>query len=84
AISSAFTLEDVPFVLRMVVQSILQGSPVDLAKEGERLSGIVHTMFPPEQQASTWDHLDERCPACNEAVPLTNIITAECPNKHIW
>uniref|UniRef100_A0A0W0F4A6 Transcription factor IIIC 90kDa subunit N-terminal domain-containing protein n=1 Tax=Moniliophthora roreri TaxID=221103 RepID=A0A0W0F4A6_MONRR len=84
AISSAFTLEDVPFVLRMVVQSVLQGSPADLAKEGERLSGIVHAMFPPEQQASTWDHLDERCPACNKAIPLTNIITAECPNKHIW
>ncbi|KAK7056379.1 hypothetical protein VNI00_002933 [Paramarasmius palmivorus] len=84
AVSAAFTLEEVPFVLRMVVQSVLQGSPEDLAKEGEHLSAIVHAMFPVEQQASTWDHLEEHCPACDVSIPLTNIITAECPNKHIW
>ncbi|KAJ8085355.1 hypothetical protein PM082_011017 [Marasmius tenuissimus] len=80
AVTSAFTIDDVPFVLRMVVQSLLPGAPPELSAEGENLSTIVHAMF--DDQAT--GGLNELCPACHVQVPLENIVNAKCSNGHVW
>ncbi|KAJ8093131.1 hypothetical protein PM082_020616 [Marasmius tenuissimus] len=80
AVASAFTIDDVPFVLRMVVQSLLPGAPPELSAEGENLSTVVHAMF--DDQAT--GGLNELCPACHVQVPLENIVNAKCSNGHVW
>ncbi|KAL0572279.1 hypothetical protein V5O48_009681 [Marasmius crinis-equi] len=76
----AFTVDDVPFVLRMVVQSLLPGAPSELSAEGETLSTLVHAMFDDQVTGG----LNELCPACHVQVPLDNIVNAKCSNGHVW
>ncbi|KAG7094041.1 hypothetical protein E1B28_007662 [Marasmius oreades] len=79
-VAPAFTVDDIPFVLRMVVQSLLPGALPELSAEGERLSTIVHSMF----DGQLTDGLHELCPACHVEVPLENIVNARCSNGHVW
>ncbi|KIK63290.1 hypothetical protein GYMLUDRAFT_196921 [Collybiopsis luxurians FD-317 M1] len=81
AVAPAFTSEDVPFVLRLVVQSLLPGTPVNLSEEGRKLSEITKQITP---MGEPNNHLNERCPACGLEVPLEDIISAVCPNGHTW
>ena len=79
-----------PFVSRMVVQSLLPGSPPDLSEEGRNLSNLVQHLV--ETGISTKDtpsfdiasQLSEVCPACGVQVPLKDITTAVCGNGHSW
>ncbi|KAK1231489.1 hypothetical protein PQX77_005400 [Marasmius sp. AFHP31] len=73
-------VDDVPFVLRMVVRSLLPGAPPELSAEGENLSTIVHRMF--NDQAT--GGLNELCPACHIQVSWENIVNAKCLNGHVW
>jgi len=73
---------DIPFVLRIIVQSLLPNSPPDLSIEAERLSELVHSAMPPGVSMS-YD-LNERCPACNAEVPLQDVTSAVCSNGHAW
>ncbi|KAJ6551185.1 putative zinc-finger of transcription factor IIIC complex-domain-containing protein [Mycena capillaripes] len=79
---NCLTPNDVPFVLRMVVQSLLPGSPTDLTAEGENLSNVLHSVVPAE--ADVFMGLNESCPACKAEVPLQDITSAVCPNGHSW
>jgi len=72
---------DIPFVLREVVQSLLPGSPQDLADEAQALSDTLTTAFAIDP-ATTGLH--EFCPACHAEVPLQDITHATCPNGHTW
>lgn len=74
---------DVPFVLRMVVQSLLPGSPPDLTAEGQSLSDSLHTVVPPGS-SDIFIGLNEECPACKAEVQLENITSAVCPSGHTW
>ncbi|KAF9465990.1 putative zinc-finger of transcription factor IIIC complex-domain-containing protein [Collybia nuda] len=79
------TPSDIPFVLRMVVQSLLPGSPEDLSAEGNHLSTIVQTVVSTGPQVvSVANIFNERCPACNVEVPLHDITSAVCSNGHTW
>lgn len=71
---------DFPFVMRMVVQSLLPGSPPDLSEEGHRLSAIVQASLP----VPAVNTFNELCPACRVEVPLQDITTAVCSNGHTW
>ncbi|KAF8201349.1 putative zinc-finger of transcription factor IIIC complex-domain-containing protein [Mycena galopus ATCC 62051] len=80
---------DVPFVLRMVVQSLLPGSPADLAAEGDHLSSVLHGVVVPANSDPNTDSnismgLNETCPACKAEVQLHVITSAVCPNGHTW
>ncbi|KAJ7705602.1 putative zinc-finger of transcription factor IIIC complex-domain-containing protein [Mycena rosella] len=76
------TPRDVPFVLRMVVQSLLPGVPPDLTAEGGALSRAMHAVVPSTSDVFTG--LNEACPACAAEVPLQEITAAVCPNGHTW
>lgn len=75
-----------PFVLRMVVQSALPGSPPDLSIEGQNLSVVMHAVVPTDAEPPTTltNGLNELCPACQVEVPLQDITNAVCSNGHTW
>ncbi|KAF8884432.1 putative zinc-finger of transcription factor IIIC complex-domain-containing protein, partial [Gymnopilus junonius] len=87
AVVSLLSASDVPFVSRMIVQSLLPGCPPDLSEEGTRLSVLVqplmegHAMMPSDEIVTK---LNESCPACGVEVPLQDITTAVCANGHRW
>ncbi|KAJ7444557.1 putative zinc-finger of transcription factor IIIC complex-domain-containing protein [Mycena galericulata] len=75
---------DLPFVLRMVVQSLLPGSPPDLIAEGQQLADALRTVNDVPSHSDVFLGLNEACPACKSEVPLHDIISAVCPNGHTW
>ncbi|EGN93775.1 hypothetical protein SERLA73DRAFT_172058 [Serpula lacrymans var. lacrymans S7.3] len=81
ALISILVASDVPFVLRIVVQSLLPGSPLDLSAEAQRLSASVSANVAVDP---TTAGLHELCPACHVEVPLQDITAAICPNGHTW
>ncbi|KAJ6498553.1 putative zinc-finger of transcription factor IIIC complex-domain-containing protein [Mycena vitilis] len=74
---------DVPFVLRMVVQSLLPGSPADLTVEGDQLSNLLHGVVP-AQSNDVFMGLNEACPACQAEIQLQDITSAVCASGHTW
>ncbi|KAF5390916.1 hypothetical protein D9757_004058 [Collybiopsis confluens] len=81
AVAEAFTFDDIPFVLRLVVQSRLSSTPANLSAEGSKLAEIARRVIPMDEHST---HLDEQCPACGVNVPLEDIINAVCANGHTW
>ena len=76
-----------PFVSRMVVQSLLPGSPPDLSEEGRNLSNLVQHLVVGTGSLTPFDiesQLNEICPACGVQVPLKDITMAVCGNGHSW
>lgn len=80
-----------PFVSRMVLQSLLPGSPPDLTEEGRNLSNLVQHLERPmmeeEEESPPFDiasQLNEICPACGVQVRLQDITKAVCDNGHSW
>lgn len=76
-----------PFVSRMVVQSLLPGSPHDLSEEGRNLSNLVQHLLVgtgPLTPLDIENQLNEICPACGIQVPLKDITMAVCGNGHSW
>ncbi|EDR10144.1 uncharacterized protein LACBIDRAFT_318182 [Laccaria bicolor S238N-H82] len=83
SVTNCLQPNDVPFALRMVVQSLLPGSPPDLSQEGRDLAALVEGLTSnPSSPIS--NELNEVCPACKVEVPLQDITTAVCPNGHTW
>ena len=75
------------FVSRMVVQSLLPGSPPDLSEEGRNLSDLVRHLLVgtgPLTPLDIENQLNETCPACGVLVPLNDITMAVCGNGHSW
>ncbi|OJA09194.1 hypothetical protein AZE42_00702 [Rhizopogon vesiculosus] len=81
AIAPVVSAPDIPFVLREVVQSLLPGSPQDLADEAQSLSDTITISFAIDPAVTG---LHELCPACHAEVPLQDITSATCPNGHTW
>ncbi|GJE86983.1 transcription factor IIIC subunit delta N-term-domain-containing protein [Phanerochaete sordida] len=75
---------DVPFVLRIIVQALLPGTPDDLQAEAHELSARIQALVPATGVDAAALGLNEPCPACRAAVPLQDINTATCPNGHSW
>ncbi|KAI6010951.1 putative zinc-finger of transcription factor IIIC complex-domain-containing protein [Pisolithus orientalis] len=81
AIVTTLSPVDVPYVLRVVVQSLLPGSPLDLSSEAQALSDKVNAMTAIEPGGIG---LHEICPACRVEVPLQDITQATCLKGHTW
>ncbi|KIM61276.1 hypothetical protein SCLCIDRAFT_16159 [Scleroderma citrinum Foug A] len=81
AIVMALTPVDIPFVLRVVVQSLLPGSPSDLSSEAQALSDRVKAVVEIDPNIAG---LHEVCPACHIGVPLQDITQATCLKGHTW
>ena len=79
-----------PFISRMVVQSLLPGSPPALSEEGRNLSNLVQHLVGTgtlTEESPSFDiasQLNEVCPACGVQVPLKDITMAVCGNGHSW
>ncbi|KAI0064060.1 hypothetical protein BV25DRAFT_1869513 [Artomyces pyxidatus] len=86
AIEGVFTQNDLPFVYRVIVQSLLPGSPPSLAAAAEALDVLVTAKFPHTSgsDSASFNGLHEKCPACAQTVLLEDISTAVCPNGHSW
>ncbi|KAF8876936.1 transcription factor IIIC subunit delta N-term-domain-containing protein [Infundibulicybe gibba] len=80
AVAKMLTPSDLPFVQRTIMQSLMQGSPEDIAEEGRNLLAAIEDAMP----GTIVNLLGETCPACKEEVPINNITTAICPNGHCW
>lgn len=74
-----------PFVLRLIVQSMLPNTPDEIVSEGRNLTGIVQSITGTTSETfMSADAFKETCPACQEEVLLTDITKATCINKHSW
>jgi Putative zinc-finger of transcription factor IIIC complex len=76
--------DELPFVLRVAIQCMLQGIPQELSTEAQTLANKVTTSFPPIEHQGVSGGLEELCPACGVEVPLTDIAVAVCSNGHKW
>ncbi|KAH8110999.1 transcription factor IIIC subunit delta N-term-domain-containing protein [Phellopilus nigrolimitatus] len=82
AVMGSLTEQDLPFLMRVIVQGLLDGSPQDLAAEAHTLNEAAKAKFttvPPDAFG-----LSEPCPACRSPIPLENLLTAICPMGHVW
>ncbi|KAJ6482521.1 putative zinc-finger of transcription factor IIIC complex-domain-containing protein [Mycena sanguinolenta] len=77
------TPSDVPFALRLVVQSLLPGCPNDLKAEGEDLNNVLRTTVVADD-SDIFMSLEETCPACKAEVSLEDITSAVCARGHTW
>ena len=76
--------QDTSFLLRVVLQSLLPGTPEDLSTEAHQLSNTVNALLPPGNGEEASSGLEETCPACGTEVALDNIASARCANGHVW
>ena len=73
--------QDIPFVMRIVVQSLLENSPPSLATKADELNAALRAKFADCPEAF---NLNEPCPACGSQIPLKNLLEAVCPQGHVW
>jgi len=76
------TRGDLLFVLRVVIQCMLPGTPQELSVEAQTLADKVTSSFPTSGGASSG--LLEKCPACGVEIPLADTASAVCSNGHRW
>lgn len=76
--------DDLPLVLRIVIQCMLPGAPNDLSVEAQNLANKVTALVSPAEHDGISSALQERCPACGVEIPLTDIAVATCSNGHRW
>ncbi|KAL5531750.1 hypothetical protein ACEPAG_4627 [Sanghuangporus baumii] len=82
AVIESLTEQELPFLMRVIVQSLLAGSPEDLTTEAHALSEATKVKFANVDPDAFG--LTEMCPACRSPIPLENLLTAICPNGHTW
>lgn len=75
-----FQEDDIPFLQRSVVQSLLPRSPMDLSDEARALSEQVHA----NMRLVGLPAAEEHCPACGLVIPLVDIAVAICSSGHRW
>jgi len=83
-VANVLTRDDLAFVLRVVVQCMLPGTPQELSSEAQILTNKVTTSFPLVEHERASGGILELCPACGVEVPLTDIAVATCSNGHRW
>lgn len=73
---------DLLFVLRVVIQCMLPGTPEELSVEAQTLADKITSSFPTSGGALSG--VLEQCPACGVEIPLADAASAECLNGHRW
>ena len=76
-------MDDVPFALRIISQSMFPGCPPDLAAEAKKLGDIIHASVPLIGTGETLRQ-SESCPACSTEILLESGVHAVCVNGHTW
>ena len=75
-------VNEVPFLVRIIVQCLLPGRPESLQTDAKKLMSTLEPMF--SGTSPDMSKLTETCPACLEEIPLEDLHAAICPNKHMW
>nr|GAT46332.1 predicted protein [Mycena chlorophos] len=85
AAATCLQQSDMPFVLRMVMHTLLadQSVPEDLKEEGQILAHKM-TEIIPGTLAEVANGLNESCPACRVNIPFTEVTSAVCERGHHW
>ncbi|KAI9510017.1 putative zinc-finger of transcription factor IIIC complex-domain-containing protein [Russula earlei] len=83
-VAHLLTRDDLPFVLRVIIQCMLPGVPQELSVKAQRLADKVTAFFPPAGHETVSNGSRELCPACHVEVPLTDVTLATCSNGHRW
>lgn len=73
--------QDIPFAMRIVIQSLLEGSPPSLASRADELNIAIKAKF--SNSPDLFNPI-EPCPACGAQISLNNLLNAECPRGHVW
>jgi hypothetical protein len=73
--------EDLPFLLRVVLQCLLPDTPPALVAAAQALSTRASERLSADAPRN---ELEESCPACARAMPLDDMTSARCPIGHIW
>jgi hypothetical protein len=85
-------VDDVPFALRVALQSMFPSCPAELTAEGTQLMLAIEPLRVSPTADSDGDAasepaprgFEERCPACSAEIVLANLIDAECAYGHVW
>ncbi|KAJ7095472.1 transcription factor IIIC subunit delta N-term-domain-containing protein [Mycena crocata] len=85
AVVSCLEEEDIPFLMRIAVQSLLPTSPSDIRSDAERLLSALSARIPSFSK-DQWEKqaLVESCPACHLSVYLEGGDEAVCARGHSW
>ncbi|KAI0917842.1 hypothetical protein AcV5_002680 [Taiwanofungus camphoratus] len=85
AVVQLLTPDDIPFILRVIVQASLPNSIPGLKEEADKLLNRARSnILQAESAAASDDGVYESCPACHARIQLEDISVAECPNGHVW
>lgn len=75
---------DVPFVMRVVVQSLLPGKPLALAAEAQALADATSARLSADTAVPAAQGFEELCPACGTLISLSSVADARCARGHAW
>ncbi|TFK52028.1 hypothetical protein OE88DRAFT_1718706 [Heliocybe sulcata] len=81
AVTTILTADDIPFVMRVVLQATLPGSPAELSIEAQELASQMNKV---DADNPHLGHSEEVCPACQTVIPLQDLTSATCGNGHVW
>ncbi|KAJ7132371.1 transcription factor IIIC subunit delta N-term-domain-containing protein [Mycena epipterygia] len=85
AVATCLQENDVPFLMRIVLQSILPSATAYLRSEGETLLNTLSSNTPSFSKEKHAQHaMEEKCPACGLSIFLDDENGACCPKGHTW
>ncbi|KAJ7498001.1 putative zinc-finger of transcription factor IIIC complex-domain-containing protein, partial [Mycena galericulata] len=85
AVVSCLQEEDIPFLMRIALQSSLSDAPADLRSDAEALLNSLASNIPLFNKETYGKKcMEEDCPACGLAIYLDGDSEASCPQGHIW
>ncbi|KAJ6616962.1 transcription factor IIIC subunit delta N-term-domain-containing protein [Mycena sp. CBHHK59/15] len=77
--------DDIPFVIRIALQSSLPGAPPEIRSQAESLMDAVCSTQPfISREIAVQQAMEEQCPACGLSVCLGGESEASCANGHTW
>ncbi|KAJ7623747.1 transcription factor IIIC subunit delta N-term-domain-containing protein [Roridomyces roridus] len=85
AVVSCLREVDIPFLMRIALQSSMPGVPPELRADTESLLNAISSSIPSfSRETSEKDSLEESCPACGGVITLDSGAESRCAQGHIW
>ncbi|KAJ7780218.1 transcription factor IIIC subunit delta N-term-domain-containing protein [Mycena maculata] len=85
AVVACLKAEDIPFLMRIALQSSMPSAPSDLRADAEALLNTLSSHIP-SCSTDTYgkESMQENCPACGLVIYLDGDSEATCPKGHTW
>ncbi|KAJ6580956.1 putative zinc-finger of transcription factor IIIC complex-domain-containing protein [Mycena capillaripes] len=85
AVTSCIQEDDIPFVMRIVLQASQPTAPPDLRSDAEALIDVLSSNIPSFSKEIYQKHaMEETCPACGLEVHLESGSEGSCSRGHTW